>query len=161
MRNSDPARRDPGESRGSGGRQGRAEERPFLSNSSHQRLLAHSQEIKEHGAHQAYELVRSLELEDELEDDHTLGDLATACSPTTRVVLGVLRWLVGCFALFVSTAYVAFGLVLETAGPWYSEERATAQVCQQGSACECPRAASPLRPPLIIVSRIVCRQCWG
>ena len=59
--------------------------------------LAAILEVK-HDGHAAYELVRSLELEDELEEGPTLADLAGACSPATRVGLGALRFFAAAMA---------------------------------------------------------------
>ena len=75
--------------------------------------LAAILELK-HDGHAAYELVRSLELEDELERGTTLADLAGSCSPATRVVLGVLRFFVATVASMISVLYIYFGGLYDT-----------------------------------------------
>jgi len=75
--------------------------------------LAAILEVKK-GAHAAYELVRSIELEDELEEGPSLNDLASACTPATRVVLGMLRFFVAMFASFISAAYIVFGVAYDS-----------------------------------------------
>ena len=65
---------------------------------------------------QAYKLVRSLELEDEVESTTTLASLADACSPLTRVVLGVLRFCISLMASLVSSMYILFGVLYDN-GP--------------------------------------------
>ena len=62
----------------------------------------------------AYELVRSLELEDELEEGPTLADLAGACSPATRVGLGALRLFVAAMASLISALYIMWGVLYDT-----------------------------------------------
>ena len=64
---------------------------------------------------QTYELIRSLNLEDELFDDIILEDVIGACSPATLVVLGVLRFVVAVFAFLVSCAYIQLGFLFEIA----------------------------------------------
>ena len=72
--------------------------------------LAAMLEVK-YDAHKAYELIRSLDLEGDLEATPTrLTDLADACSPTTHVVLGGLRLVTATFSSLVATLYIAFGL---------------------------------------------------
>ena len=61
----------------------------------------------------AYELVRSLELEDELEEGTTLADLASACSPVTLVTLGVLRFAAAMMASMISALYILFGVLYD------------------------------------------------
>jgi len=75
--------------------------------------LAAILEVK-HDGHKAYELVRSLELEDELEASTTLADLAGSCSPATRVALGVLRFFVAVMASVISADYIVFGVLYDS-----------------------------------------------
>ena len=70
-------------------------------------------EVKHHG-HVAYELGRSLELEDELEADTTLADLAGSCSPATRVALGALRFFVATMASMISVLYIVLGVLYDS-----------------------------------------------
>ena len=75
--------------------------------------LAAILEVK-HDGHAAYELVRSLELEDELEEGPTLADLAGACSPATRVGLGALRFFVAAMASLISALYIVAGVLYDS-----------------------------------------------
>ena len=70
-------------------------------------------EVKHDGT-EAYELVRSLELEDELEEGPTLADLAGACSQATRVALGALRFFVAMVASLISAIYIMFGVMYDS-----------------------------------------------
>ena len=85
--------------------------------------LAAILEVK-HDGHAAYELVRSLELEDELKAGMTLGDLAGACSPATRVGLGALRFFVAAMASLISALYIVFGVLYDSEkGRWLGAVR--------------------------------------
>ena len=85
--------------------------------------LAAILEVK-HDGHAAYELVRSLELEDELEEGPTLADLAGACSPTARVGLGALRFFVAGMASLISACYIALGVLYDSEeGRWLGAVR--------------------------------------
>ena len=61
-----------------------------------------------------YNLLRSLDLDKEVEEEITLADLAAACSPATRVALGVLRFCIAAMASAISGLYVVFGVVNDT-----------------------------------------------
>ena len=76
--------------------------------------LAAILEVKHDGAHHAYALVRSLDLEDELEKETTLADLAGACSPSARRSLGVLRFFVASTASLISGMYIVFGILYDS-----------------------------------------------
>ena len=72
-------------------------------------LLAGILDVKK-GAHSAYELARSFDLEDELDASPIdLASLAEACSPATRVGLGCLRFFVSWFAGRLSGMFLLFG----------------------------------------------------
>ena len=78
--------------------------------------LAAMLEVK-HDAHKAYELIRSLDLEGDLEATPTrLTDLADACSFTTRVVLGILRFVTATFSSLIGALYIAFGICYDSDG---------------------------------------------
>lgn len=72
-------------------------------------------EIK-HQQTPAYELIRALELEDDLESTARLADLAGACSPVTRVVMGTVRLFTAATATLISAFYILFGAMYD-AGP--------------------------------------------
>jgi hypothetical protein len=75
--------------------------------------FTNSNHLPPHFQTPAYELVRSLELEDELEEGTTLADLAGACSPVTRVTLGVLRFSAATMASMISALYILFGVLYD------------------------------------------------
>ena len=78
--------------------------------------LAAMLEVK-HDAHKAYELIRSLDLEGDLEATPTrLTDLADACSPAKRVVLGILRFVTATFSSLIGALYIAFGVCYSSDG---------------------------------------------
>ena len=62
----------------------------------------------------AYELIRSLELEEELEEETSLANLSRACSPATRLVLGLLRFGTAVTSSIISVGYLVFGLLYDT-----------------------------------------------
>ena len=74
--------------------------------------LAALLEIK-HDQTPAYELIRSLDLEDDVEDGTTMVDLAAACSAGMRVALGALRFFVASFGSLVSALYITFGVLYD------------------------------------------------
>ena len=63
--------------------------------------------------HGVYELVRALDLEDEVEDGSCLADLASACSPAMRWVLGIFRFAVAVFTSLVGGLYILLGLLYD------------------------------------------------
>ena len=63
-----------------------------------------------HEYRSVYQLVRSLDLEDEV---HVIthAALVAACSPGTRMALGVLRFFVASYALVLSEWYIIFAFL--------------------------------------------------
>ena len=55
-----------------------------------------------------------MELEEELEEEMTLADLTAACSPLTRLALGVLRFFACVLASVISGLYVGFGVMYDS-----------------------------------------------
>ena len=115
--------------------------------------LAAILEVK-HDGHAAYELVRSLELEDELEEGPALADLAGACSPATRVGLGTLRFCVAAMASLISAMYIMFGVLYDTEETRYIGAMVFGAVDAPGllfAAFQAPPFAIVRRPSLPLI----------